>query len=159
MQFSRSLAPLALALVAATTTLAAQTTDSMKHDSTMNHSNMGAMHDDMMMGKPASFSATNGHGATGTVIVTGKSGMQKVEFSKDFTLTGAPDPELVLASGDAPDAGSLWVKKLSSSKGWQSYDLPASTDVSKFTKVLLWSKSHNTVVARADLATGEMKHM
>ena len=92
-------------------------------------------------------------------MLTGKPGMQKVELCKDLTGTGEHAPELVLASGDAPDAGSLWVKKLSSTKGWQSYDLPASTDVSKFTKVLLWSKAHNTVVARADLATGEMKHM
>mgnify|MGYP001791857629 CR=1 FL=1 len=59
MQLTRSLAPVALALVAATTTLGRNAEDRNNEHTKWKNSDMGAMHETMVMGKPAAVSATH----------------------------------------------------------------------------------------------------
>jgi hypothetical protein len=162
MRISHSFGPLALTIVIVAAPLAAQSTDSMKHDGDEHREHMTSHEGERHHGEMehhAMFHASSGHGATGSVEISREHGRQRIEFSDDFSLTGAPDAYIVLAAGDTPDAKSLWLPKLSSLKGKQEYDLPSSADASQYSKVLLWSKQHNMVVASADLARhGEMMH-
>ena len=55
--------------------------------------------------------------------------------------------------GDPP---RVYVAKLKSPKGNQSYTMPKGTDLSKFTKLLVWSKKTKSLLASTDLTAGGM---
>ena len=67
----------------------------------------------------------------------------------------------MLSAGDTPDRNALDLGKLKKSQGGQSYDLPQGKDLSKYRKLLIWSKKLNRPVASAELhaSGGEMGHM
>ena len=128
-------------------------TGMMKNDSMMNHEPMGhdAMAPNMM------FMAAGGHKAAGDYEIVNANGKQQIKLTDDFAVDNAPDTYLVLAMGDQPDAQSVFVAKLKSATGGQVYDLPKGTDLSKYTKLIIWSKKTRSLLASADLAaSGQM---
>jgi hypothetical protein len=123
----------------------------MGHDSMMGHEGMmghDSMAADMM------FMGAGEHKAAGDYTIEEKNGKQQITLTADFAVEPAGDTWLVLANGDAPDAGSVYVAKLKSPKGAQAYTVPKGTDLSKYTKLVVWSKKSKSLLASADLSVG-----
>jgi hypothetical protein len=125
----------------------------MGHDSMMGHKGMmghDSMAADMM------FMGAGEHTAAGDYTIEEKNGKQQITLTADFAVESAGDTWLVLANGDAPDARSVYVAKLKSPKGAQAYTVPKGTDLSKYTKLLVWSKTSKSLLASTDLSAGGM---
>jgi Electron transfer DM13 len=158
---------LAGCVVAYTGRLHAQDSTMMKHDSAMMPHETGMMKkDEMTDHKPMAheamepnmmFMAAGGHKAAGDYEIVNANGKQQIKLTDDFAVDSAPDTYLVLATGDQPDAQSVFVAKLKTATGGQTYDLPKGTDLSKYTKLIVWSKKTHSLLASADLA--ESGHM
>ncbi len=169
-----------LACTVAVAPLAAQQdTSMMKHDSTMMQHDSSMMdqgsmsHDQMMvhdsamgMGKDQGasmmFMGAAGQKAAGDYAITQAGGKQQLTLTDDFSVAAGSDLYLVLATGDAPDKGAVWLGKLQRATGAQTYDLPKGKDLSKFTKLLVWSKKEKRAAASADwhpASGGSMGHM
>ena len=131
----------------------------MKHDAAKMHADSGMMKKDHgMMGHEGMepnmmFMGAPGHKAAGDYEIAEVDGKQQIKLTPDFGVDQAPDLYLVLATSETPDARSVYVAKLRSAKGSQSYDIPKGTDLSKYTKLLVWSKKSNALIASADLAS------
>lgn len=136
----------------------------MKHDPAMMNADSGMMESGMMkknhemMGHEAMepnmmFMGAAGHKAAGDYEIAKVNGKQQIKLTPDFGVDKAPDLYLVLATSETPDAQSVYVAKLKSATGSQSYDIPMGTDLSKYTKLLVWSKKSNALIASADLAS------
>ncbi len=133
--------------------------DSMKHepmakDDKMAHDTMG--HE--AMGPHGSFAGAGQHHAGGSFEIVMAQGNRQIKLGDDFTLDKVPDPYLVLASAEQPDAKSVYIAKLKSIKGSQAYEIPAGADLSGFTRVLLWCKKYSVLIGSADLARDDMMH-
>ncbi len=136
---------------------------SMSHDSMMDKGSMG--HDSAMgMDKGANmmFMGAAGQKAAGDYAITEAGGKQQLKLTDDFAVAPGSDMYLVLANGDTPDKGAVWIGKLKNATGAQTYDLPKGKDMTKFTKLLVWSKKEKRAAATADwhpAAGGSMEHM
>jgi len=141
----------------------------MQHDTTM--TDQGSMSHDKMMGHDSAmgmdqganmmFMGAGGRKAAGDYSIVSAGGKQQLKLTDDFAVTGS-DLYLVLANGDLPDKGALWLGKLQHVAGAQTYDLPKGKDLSAFTKLLVWSKKEKRPAATADWhpeAGGTMQHM
>ena len=129
----------------------------MKHDTGMSMS-----HDSAMMGKEGMepnlmFMNAGEHKAAGDYEIVENKGKQQIKLTSDFSVDQAPDTYLVLATSDQPDDKAVYLGKLKNPKGAQTFDLPKGTDLSKYTKLLVWSKKTGTLLGSADLA--ESGHM
>lgn len=136
----------------------------MKHDPATTHADSGQMESGMMkkdhevmghegMEPNMMFMGAPGHKAAGDYEIAKVNGKQQIKLTPDFGVDQAPDLYLVLATSETPDAQSVYVAKLKSATGSQSYDIPVGTDLSKYTKLLVWSKKANALIASADLAS------
>jgi hypothetical protein len=136
----------------------------MKHDAAAMHADSGKMESGMMkkdhemmghegMEPNMMFMGAAGHKAAGDYEIAEVNGKQQIKLTPDFGVDQAPDLYLVLATSETPDARSVYVAKLKSATGSQSYDIPRGTDLSKYTKLLVWSKKSNALIASADLAS------
>lgn len=134
--------------------------DSMSHDQVGHDSAMGM---DKSMGKGANmmFMGAAGQKATGDYAITEADGKQRLTLTEDFSVASGSDLYLVLANGDTPDKGAIWLGKLQHPTGAQTYGLPKGKDLSEFTKLLIWSKKEKRAAASADWhpAGGSMGHM
>ncbi len=135
---------------------------SMAKDQMMNHDSAmgGAMGGDM--GSSMMFMGAAGQKAAGDYAITDTGGKQQLALTDDFAVAPRADLYLVLANGDTPAKGALWLGKLKSASGAQAYDLPKGKDLSKFTKLLVWSKKEKQAAASADwhpVAGGKTGHM
>jgi hypothetical protein len=161
------LAMLACCVVGYPGRLHAQDSTMMTHDSAMMPHETGMMKKDEMtdhramakdaMGPNMMFMAPSGHKAAGDYEIVSANGKQQIKLTDDFAVDNAPDTYLVLATSDQPDAQSVFVAKLKNATGGQTYDLPKGADLSKYTKLLVWSKKTHSLLASADLA--ESGHM
>jgi hypothetical protein len=176
-----SVAVLLACTVAAAPLAAQQDTSMMQHDSTMvqHDSTMmdhGSMSHDQMMGHDSTmgmdkgmdtgasmmFMGAAGQKAAGDYAITEAGGKQQLTLTDDFSVAAGSDLYLVLANGDTPDKGALWLGKLQHVAGAQTYDLPKGKDLSKFSKLLVWSKKEKRAAASADwhpAGDGSMGHM
>ena len=136
----------------------------MKHDAGMMHADSGMKESGMMkkdhemmghegMEPNMMFMGAAGHKAAGDYEIAQVNGKQQIKLTPDFGVDNAPDLYLVLATSETPDARSVYVAKLKSATGSQSYDIPKGTDLSKYTKLLVWSKKASALIASADLAS------
>jgi hypothetical protein len=121
-------------------------------------------HDSTMMDKGANmmFMGAAGQKAAGDYAITGAAGKQQLTLTDDFSVAPGSDLYLVLANGDTPDKGAVWLGKLQRATGAQTYDLPKGKDLSKFTRLLVWSKKEKRAAASADwhpAGGGSMGHM
>lgn len=95
-----------------------------------------------------------GHKATGSVTL--KPGA--VVFGDDFALERNPDAYVVLSHGlNVTDGKARYLGKVSQFTGTQSYGIPAGTDLSQYTHVVLWNRRAGTAIGSAPLPHGEMK--
>lgn len=95
-----------------------------------------------------------GHKATGSITL--KPGA--VVFGDDFALERNPDAYVVLSHGLKVNEGkALYLGKVSQFTGTQSYGIPAGTELSQYTHVVLWNKRAGVALGSAALPHGEMK--
>ena len=107
-------------------------TTMMQHDSTM--MDQGPMGHEQMMGHDSAmgmdkganmmFMGAAGGKAAGDYAITDAGGKQQLTLTDDFAVTPGSDLYLVLANGDTPDKGAVWLGKLQHVTGAQTYDLP-----------------------------------
>jgi hypothetical protein len=167
--------------IAAAPLAAQQDTSMMQHDSTMmqHDSTMmdhGSTSHDQMMGRDSAmgmgkgmdkdarmmFMGAGGQKAAGDYAITEAGDKWQLTLTDDFSVVPGSDLYLVIANGDTPDKGALWLGKLQHTTGAQTYDLPKGKDLSKFTKLLVWSKKEKRAAAAADwhpAGDGAMGHM
>jgi hypothetical protein len=148
-----------LALAVSTPALAQNDQGSMKmkKDSSMMSHEAMMSHDGMMSNM--TFMAATSHKAAGGYMIEEMGSKRRIALSGDFSVDKVPDPYLVLATSDAPDSKSVWVTKLRSVSGAQSYEIPSGTDLSQYHKLLVWCKKFGVLIASADLASsGQMMH-
>ena len=122
----------------------------MSHDRMMGHDSAMGMDKSMDEGANTMFMGAAGQKATGDYAITEAGGKHQLTLTDDFSVASGSDLYLVLANGDAPDKGALWLGKLQHATGAQAYDLPKGKDLSKFTKLLVWSKKEKRAAATAD---------
>jgi len=128
----------------------------MSHDSAMMGKDSG-MKDEHMMGKEGMapnmmFMGAASHKVAGDYEIVENKGKQQIKLTSDFSVDQAPDTYLVLATSDQPDDKAVYLGKLKNPKGSQTFDVPKGTDLSKFSKLLVWSKKSGTLLGSADLA-------
>ncbi len=140
---------------------AQQDSSMMKHDSAMMGHHDGMMGHDSAMAPNLMFMGAPNHKAAGDYEIVEAKGKRQIKFTDDFSVDQAPGLHVVLSAGDRPDRHALDLGKLKKRQGGQSYDLPKGTDLSKYRKLLIWSKKLNRPVASAELhaSGGEMEHM
>ena len=135
---------------------------SMSHDQMMGHDSTMGMDKGMDTGASMMFMGAAGQKAAGDYAITEADGRQQLTLTDDFSVASSSDLYLVLANGDTPDRGALWLGKLQHATGAQTYDLPKGKDLGTFTKLLVWSKKEKRAAASADwhpAGGGAMRHM
>jgi len=136
--------------------------EQMSHEQMMGHDSATGMDKGMDQGPNMMFMGAAGQKAAGDYAITEAGGTQQLTLTDDFSVASGSDLYLVLANGDSPDKGALWLGKLQHATGAQAYDLPKGKDLSKFTKLLVWSKKEKRAAASADwhpAGEGAMGHM
>jgi hypothetical protein len=123
---------------------------STSHEQMMGHDSAMGMDKGMDHGASMMFMGAAGQKAAGDYAITEAAGKQQLTLTDDFSVASGSDLYLVLANGDTPDQGALWLGKLQRATGAQAYDLPKGKDLSKFAKLLVWSKKEKRAAASAD---------
>jgi pentapeptide MXKDX repeat protein len=129
--------------------------DAMGHDA-MGHDAMG--HDAMghdAMGPHGAFSGAEGHKAKGSFEVATVSGRSELQLGKDFAVDKGPDVYVVLSRGESGAPSGLSLGKLKQFSGEQVWAIPAGTDLSTYSHVVLWCKKYNAIMGTAPLAQGD----
>lgn len=117
--------------------------DKMMHDDKTMHDGGAAMEADRM------FAGTGEGKAAGDYEIVEVDGKRKLRLTQDFAVPEAGDLYLVLATGDVPGDGALYLGKLGQPAGGQTFDLPKDKDLSGYTRLLVWSKKEKRAVAGA----------
>jgi hypothetical protein len=130
--------------IAVATPLAAQ--QGMGHDSAMGKD---------AMGKSGAFVKIEAS-VTGGYAVATMNGHQVLSLTDDFTIGKSKAPFVVLSTTTGLSDDAVWLGELKQNKGAQSFDIPAGTDVSHFSHVVVWSKSAKKSLASADLSHSAM---
>lgn len=136
--------------------------DQTGHEQMMSHDSVMGMQKGMDQGASMMFMGAAGQKAAGDYAITDAGGKQRLALTDDFAVAPGSDLYLVLANGDTPDKGALWLGKLQHATGAQTYDLPKGKDFTKFTKLLVWSKKEKRAAATAEwhpTSGGSMGHM
>jgi hypothetical protein len=135
---------------------------SMSHEQMMGHDSAMGMDKSMDQGANMMFMGAAGQKTAGDYAITGAGDKQQLTLTDDFSVASGADLYLVLATGDTPEKGAVWLGKLKQSSGPQTYDLPKGKDLSKFTRLLIWSKQEKRAAAWAEwhpASGGGMGHM
>lgn len=121
--------------------------DAMDHSMMMEHS---------MMAPHGMFAGANKHTVGGGYSIEEKDGKHVLMLAADFSLDGAPDPYIVLSGNDmGSGAGTLNLGRLKTTKGPATFPLPAGTDLTKYSHVVVWCKKYNVTLGQAELAAGD----
>ncbi len=105
-----------------------------------------------------SFAGADGHAAAGAFVVTHVGDRQQLTFDSTFRVERGPDVYVVLSSAEKPSRGTdLYLGKVKSFRGGQTYDIPAGTDLSRFRYVVLWCERYGVTMGRGELQTHGMK--
>ena len=126
--------------------LLAQQDDAMKKD-----------HAAMAMGEPSAqgkFVSAESHKASGAVHLVNAGGKRQLHFTPDFSVEKGPDVYVTLTNGPKPVQGqSLVIARLTRFSGEQSYDLPATADLTKYSRLVLWCRKYSVAMAEAKLTS------
>ncbi|MDH3688966.1 MAG: DM13 domain-containing protein [Gammaproteobacteria bacterium] len=95
------------------------------------------------------FEGLSGHATSGTVTIKQTSEATIAVLESDFSFDGAPDPKV--GFGHNGYDKSTTISALKSNKGTQTYEIPASIDVSKYTEFYLWCERHSVPLGVAPL--------
>ena len=97
--------------------------------------------------------------ASGDWTIYTESGKTYVKLSSDFRTRNAPDLKLFLspraaadANGDNATDGSVLILPLSSNRGEQVYEIPASVDLADYKSILIHCERFSKLWSAADLA-------
>lgn len=154
------------------------TKDGMAKDSAMAHDGMGkdemakdgmakdgmakdgmekeAMgHDAMAMAPHGAFGGIDGHKAQGAFDITTANGKSQLHLGKDFSVDKGPDVYVVLGRGEKGGPTGLSLGKLKKFSGEQTLAIPAGTDLSGYTHVVLWCKKYDATMGAAPLASAD----
>ncbi|MEP6689314.1 MAG: DM13 domain-containing protein [Gemmatimonadales bacterium] len=150
----------------------AKDTGMMAHDSTgrdamakdgMHNDGMakdGMSHEGMAMAPHGMIGGAEGHKAGGAFEITTANGKSQVKLGDDFTVEKGPDVYVLLSRSEkgGPN-GTVNLGKLQKFGGAQAYAVPAGTDLSEFSHLVLWCKKYNVTMGTASLASsGEAMH-
>ena len=87
-----------------------------------------------------------------------RDGRTFIVFDEDFRAARGPDLKIFLSpmdistvSGDTAVQGSLNIGELSSTRGAQEYEIPAGTDLTQFSSVLVHCEAYAVLWGGADL--------
>ena len=88
----------------------------------------------------------------GSWSLTERNGTHYISFSDDFKTKNGPDLKIFLSpksarnvSGKTAVSGSLNLGVLKSNKGAQEYEIPAGTDLSKYSTVLVHCQAYSVL--------------
>ncbi len=123
--------------------------DAMGHDSGM------AMAPHGMIG------GAEGHKASGAFEITTANGKSQVKLGDDFSVEKGPDVYVLLSRSEkGGQSGSVNLGKLKKFSGAQTFDVPAGTELSGFSHLVLWCKKYDVNMATASLASsGDAEQM
>ncbi len=126
----------------------------------------GQEHDAMKKTSVASaegqLTGAENHQASGTVHILSGEGKRQVHFTPDFSVEKGPDVYVTLANGTKPVEGSsVVVAKLTRFSGEQSFELPATVELGKYSHLVLWCRKYSVAMAAAKLTfpDGKMDKM
>jgi hypothetical protein len=152
---------LTVAFLSPTRLMAQQDAGGMQHEgATMGHDQM-SKEDGGPVASSMMFMGAGSYQAAGGYEIAEAGGKRQIRFSDDFSVGGAPELHVVLSAGDTADPDALDLGKLERRQGGQAYELPASADLARYHKLLIWSRTLNRAVASAELHSpdGSMGHM
>lgn len=95
------------------------------------------------------FEGRSGHVTSGTVTVKQTSTGAIVVLESDFSFDGAPDPKL--GFGNNGYDSSTTFSALRSNTGTQTYELPATTDLSDYNEIYVWCEQYDVPLGVAPL--------
>ncbi|MFK7885140.1 MAG: DM13 domain-containing protein [Phycisphaerales bacterium] len=100
---------------------------------------------------------------TGSYHIEQREDGRYLVFSEDFSTKSGPDLKVVLSptasnkvKGKTALSGSVILGQLSSNNGTQSFRIPDSTDLSRYTSVLIHCEQYTKLWAAAPLTQGEL---
>ena len=99
--------------------------------------------------KSGTFTGESRHVTTGGVSIVKRGGKTLVVLAKDFSLDNGPDPKV--GFGNNGFVKGTLVGKLKNLKGEQTYEVPASIDVSKFNQVYIWCEQFSVPLGVASI--------
>ena len=96
---------------------------------------------------------TDAHPTSGRASVIRTSRGRRVLTLTDLETDPGPDLRVYLATGDGADVDdNVDLGGLKGNKGTQQYDIPAGTDLEKYTAVVIWCRAFSVSFGRAVLA-------
>ncbi len=130
-----------------------ETKDKMKKD--------GMMHEETAMAlAKGMFAGADNHVASGSYQIVMVDGKPVFQTSADLSVDpGAPDVYVVLSPG--PKVGKkdgIWLGKLASHTGAQSFAIPADAKLDGLTTVVLWCKKYSVPIGTAAFDPSGLKH-
>jgi hypothetical protein len=105
----------------------------------------------MGMERLGSFFGVAGHDAQGTVRLTRDGGSLLLIFGEDFNVDSGPQLEVFLAPSEQFGPGSVNVGELQSTRGLQTYIVPASVELGDLDWVIVHCVPYNISFGRAML--------
>ncbi len=102
------------------------------------------------MKQSGEFKGLNNHITTGMVEVVKTDAGYVIKLADNFSFDGAPDPKVAFGTDGEYDASTL-IAPLKSNSGAQSYDVPASIDVSKYNEVYIWCEKFSVGLGVASI--------
>lgn len=129
--------------------------DRMAKDSAMAHDGMAQDGLAMAMAPHGAFSGIDGHKAQGAFDITTANGKSQLHLGKDFSVDKGPDVYVVLGRGEKGGPTGLSLGKLKKFSGEQTLAIPAGTDLSGYTHVVLWCKKYDATMGAAPLASAD----
>jgi len=101
------------------------------------------------------FAGANRHTVSGGYHIVTEGKQRSLVLDTDFNLDGAPDPYIVLSTGEMGSGkGTLNLGRLRQQRGSSTFPIPADADLSTFHTVVVWCKKFDVTLARAELAAG-----
>ena len=102
---------------------------------------------DMQAGE---FKGLSNHVTTGQVEVVKTANGYVIKLADNFNFDGAPDPKVAFGANGKYDSSTL-IAPLKSNTGAQTYEVPASIDVSKYNEVYIWCEKFNVGLGVASI--------
>ena len=96
------------------------------------------------------FRGASGHKTLGDVVVLKSATGARVVLQSNFRFDGAPDPKVGFGAGGTYDRASQ-LAHLKSIMGEQTYEIPASLDISRYDEVYIWCEQYSVPLGVAKL--------
>jgi len=107
-----------------------------------------------------SFRGAEGHQSAGTYTIEEVGGKFVLAVSEDFSVDrGAPDAYVVLSSGAKVGKDkAVWLGKIKSYTGAQTFEIPAGAKLDGLTTVVLWCRRYSATIGTAGFDPAGLVH-